>query len=59
MRLDYKIFFVLSMILLMAFIILVAMKKGEDARYIILGLGIGSGLRAIYEFLKKKKQTPQ
>jgi hypothetical protein len=56
MKFNYKFYLVLSIACFLVFIILT--RKGIDFRYAFLGLGIGAGLRSVYEFFKKEKQAP-
>jgi len=56
MKFNYKFYLVLSIACFLVFIILT--RKGVDFRYAFFGLGIGAGLRSVYEFFKKEKQAP-
>jgi uncharacterized integral membrane protein len=56
MKLNYKFYLALAIICFIVFIILT--RRGVEFRYAFLGLGIGAGLRSLYEFFKKAKQNP-
>jgi ABC-type enterobactin transport system permease subunit len=59
MKLNFQFFLILSVALITVFVVLVSINKGQDIRYIILGLAIGSGLRSLHEYFKEQKQTPE
>jgi hypothetical protein len=59
MKFNFKFFLILSIALIAVLVILVLLKKGQDIRYTILGLAIGSGLRSLYEYFKEQKQSSE
>lgn len=59
MKFNFRFFLILSIALLAVLITLVLLKKGQDIRYTILGLTIGSGLRSLFEYFKEQKQASE
>jgi hypothetical protein len=53
---GYKIYLLVSIISIVALLVIKVAKIEFSNKAVLVGVGIGAGLRAVYEYFKEQKQ---